>query len=91
MTSLNSTNPVADATRLHAEATAAAGALLQPHTEAWAARWEQGSLEAAGDLRLAQSLNASLYVFFFVFCFFFLVAGTGLYLSFQSLLFFLLL
>ena len=87
MTSLNSTNPVADATRLHAEATAAAGALLQPHTEAWAARWEQGSLEAAGDLRLAQSLNASLYVFFL----FFLVAGTGLYLSFQSLLFFLLL
>jgi len=62
VTSLNSTNPQADAASVwYRPAVAGAGALFGAHAAAWATRWEQGSLEAAGDLRLAQSLNASLY------------------------------
>ena len=54
VTSLNSTDPLADAAAAHAAAMAEPFLLMQAHEAAWAQRWEQGSLEVAGDLRLAR-------------------------------------
>jgi hypothetical protein len=34
--------------------------VLAAHEAEWSERWERGSLEAEGDLHLAQALNASL-------------------------------
>jgi trehalose/maltose hydrolase-like predicted phosphorylase len=62
VTSLNSTDTMADAQATYARATqAGAPALLASHAAAWAARWDQGSLEVEGDLFLAGALNSSLY------------------------------
>ena len=36
--------------------------LLQEHTTAWAARREQGHVQIAGNLELAQAVNASWYL-----------------------------
>jgi trehalose/maltose hydrolase-like predicted phosphorylase len=60
-TSLNSTDPLSDALALHSTAITNAESLLAMHTAAWAARWDNGRIEVAGDLSLAQAVNASLY------------------------------
>ena len=62
VTSLNSTQPTADAQRMLDEALAHPEGLLEEHETAWAERWARGSIEVDGDLRLAQAVNASLYV-----------------------------
>ena len=61
VTSLNSTQPLLDARAIYQDAMQDKANLLANHEAAWAARWEQGSLEVAGDLYLAQALNSSLY------------------------------
>lgn len=61
VTSLNSTNPIGDATAAFAAATSDSSSLFAGHVDAWARRWDQGSLEVENDLFLAQALNASLY------------------------------
>ena len=61
VTSLNSTNPSRDAAAAFAAATSESGLLYTGHVNAWANRWDQGSLEVENDLFLAQALNASLY------------------------------
>ncbi len=67
VTSLNSTEPLADARAVYADAAAAAATLFPNHVSAWAERHAQGALTvewAAGDdrgLGLAAALNASLY------------------------------
>ena len=59
VTSLNSSDSMQDATKLYR--TSRGTDLFTPHAAEWAARWEAGSLEAEGDLNLAQALNGSLY------------------------------
>ena len=63
VTSLNSSNPHADAVAAQAGARSAGtdGTLFTEHVAAWAARWARGSIAVEGDLRLAQAANASLY------------------------------
>ena len=61
VTSLNSTQPLQDASRIYASAMEDKEKLFSDHVAAWATRWQQGSLEVAGDLHLAQALNSSLY------------------------------
>jgi hypothetical protein len=61
VTSLNSTAPLQDATRIYEAAMQEKESLLQAHVSSWAERWGQGSVQVAGDLRLAQALNSSLY------------------------------
>jgi trehalose/maltose hydrolase-like predicted phosphorylase len=61
VTSLNSTQPLQDASQIYESAMEDKENLLSDHVAAWASRWEQGSLEVAGDLHLAQALNSSLY------------------------------
>lgn len=66
VTSLNSTNVESDAATIHASAHATAAAnptaLRSEHVDAWKARWARGSVAVEGDVRLAQGINASLYV-----------------------------
>ena len=61
VTSLNSTDPLTDATKVYEDAMLSKDSLLDAHVAGWAKRWEMGSLEVAGDLFFAQALNASLY------------------------------
>ena len=61
VTSLNSTAPLQDAAKIYSQAREDGPKLLAEHVAAWSTRWEQGSLEVAGDLFLAQALNSSLY------------------------------
>lgn len=61
VTSLNSTDPLTDASAIYHAAMAGKAGLLAAHEGSWAARWESGSLEVEGDLFLGQALNSSLY------------------------------
>jgi trehalose/maltose hydrolase-like predicted phosphorylase len=61
VTSLNSTNVTADALAALHRGLVASTQLLAAHEAAWAARSAAGGVEVAGDLQLAQALNASLY------------------------------
>jgi trehalose/maltose hydrolase-like predicted phosphorylase len=61
-TSLDSEDPVVSAaSALSAALSAADGALLREHEDAWLQRWDQGGIEVGGDLSLAQAVNASMY------------------------------
>lgn len=61
VTSLNSSNPLLDATAIHRAARADTTTLRSEHEAAWAERWARGSVAVEGDLALAQAANASLY------------------------------
>jgi hypothetical protein len=61
VTSLNSTDVNTDAAAIHTAAHTSPSGLLAEHTAAWTERWALGSVSVAGDKRLAEGVNASLY------------------------------
>eukprot|EP00041_Stephanoeca_diplocostata_P009558 m.148036 g.148036 ORF g.148036 m.148036 type:complete len:892 (+) comp17789_c0_seq1:131-2806(+) len=61
-TSLNHSDTLRAATEALSVAHTDASALYAEHSAAWTARWALGSLAVDGDFRLAQAINASLYV-----------------------------